>query len=300
MSPSQNASMTHYPIGGAGATTLHSRGSMPSLRDFIAGIHLPALVEHYAGPGKQRGGKYLHQCPNPDHYDGHPSFSVFEGRDGVWRCGCQSQCGHIGNALDFLVWQLRCTTSEALRALRAWAGQPTALPYATQAKKASKQVAQVKTDPGYTEVNDLAAMSDYLTARQWPAEVVEAFGLRIVRLNRTSERDTVRVLHPFYEHRAGEWRATSWQARRLDNVTESKWLAPLGMALPLYNVRSLDADGLTAAIICEGPADTVTAWLAVRDVPGIAVVGVPGSQAWRKQWAEYFTGLAVVIAGDAD
>ena len=213
--------MTLYPTGGATSTTLHSRGSMPPLSDFIAGIDLPQLVEHYAGPGKHSGGSYLFKCPNPDHYDGHPSFSVFTGKGGAWRCHCLSQCGHVGDALDFLAWQLRCDKSDALRTLRTWAGQPTALPYATQAKKVSKQVAQVKTDPGYTEVNDLAAMSDYLTARQWPAEVVEAFGLRIVRLNRASERNTVRVLHPFYEHRAGEWCATSWQARRLDNVTDS-------------------------------------------------------------------------------
>ena len=292
--------MTHYPTGGATSTTLQARGSMPPLRDFIAGIDLPQLVEHYAGPGKHSGGSYLFKCPNPEHYDAHPSFSVFTGKGGAWRCHCLSQCGDVGDALDFLAWQLRCDKSEALRTLREWAGQPNALPYSVAAKKVSKHVAQVKTDPGFTEVGDLAAMSDYLTARQWPAEVVEAFGLRIVRLNRASERDTVRVLHPFYEHRAGEWRATSWQARRLDNVSEVRWLGPLGGSLPLYNVRSLDADELTAAIICEGPADTVTAWLAVRDIPGIAVVGVAGSQAWRSQWADYFTGLAVVIAGDGD
>jgi hypothetical protein len=29
-------------------------------------------------------------------------------------------------------------------------------------------------------------------------------------------------------------------------------------------------------------------------------VGVPGSQAWRTEWAAYFEGLAVVIAGDND
>ena len=139
---------------------------MPPLSDFIAGIDLPQLVEHYAGPGKHSGGSYLFKCPNPDHYDGHPSFSVFTGKGGAWRCHCLSQCGHVGDALDFLAWQLRCDKSDALRTLRTWAGQPTALPYATQAKKVSKQVAQVKTDPGCTEVNDLAAMSDYLTARQ--------------------------------------------------------------------------------------------------------------------------------------
>lgn len=292
--------MTHYPTGGATATTLQARGSTPPLSDFIAGIDLPALVENYAGAGKHLGGKYLFACPNPDHYDENPSFSVFLGRHGAWLCKCWSSCGLIGDALNFMEWQLRCDKPAALRTLREWVGQPSALPYSVAAKKASKKVAPVKVDPGYTVVNDLDAMADYLTSRQWPAEVVEAFGLQIVQLKRSTDWQAMRVLHPFYEYRAGEWCATSWQARRLDNLTDTKWLAPLGTALPLYNVRSLDADDLTAAIICEGPADTVTAWLALRDVPGIAVVGVPGSQAWRSEWAEYFTGLAVVIAADND
>jgi hypothetical protein len=279
---------------------LQARGSMPPLRDFIAGIHLPQLVEHYAGPGKHSGGKYLFSCPNPDHYDAHASFSVFMGKGGAWRCHCLSQCGHVGDALDFMAWQLRCDKSEALRELRKWAGQPNPLPHSPTAKKATAKVATQETDPGYTALDDVAAMADYLASRQWPAEVVEAFGLRIVRLNRASERDTVRVLHPFIDYRSGEWCATSWQARRLDNVEASRWLGPRGASLPLYNVRALDAEALSAAIVCEGPADTVTAWLAVRDVPGIAVVGVPGSQAWRSEWAAYFTGLAVVIAGDGD
>jgi len=292
--------MTHYPKGGASSTTLQARGSMPPLRDFIAGIDLPQLVEHYTGPGKHSGGNYLFSCPNPDHYDAHASFSVFMGKAGAWRCHCLSQCGHVGDALDFVAWQLRCDKSAALRELRTWAGQPNPLPYSAPAKKVSKHAAPQKTDPGYTAIDDVAAMSDYLASRQWPAEVVEAFGLRIVRLNRATERDTVRVLHPFNEYREGEWCATSWQARRLDNVSELRWLGPLGASLPLYNLRALDAEALTAAIICEGPADTVTAWLAVRDVPGVAVVGVPGSQAWRSEWAAYFNGLAVVIAGDGD
>ncbi len=294
--------MTHYPKGGAQSTTLHSRGSMPPLKDFIAGIDLPALVATYAGPGKHSGGKYLHQCPNPEHYDGHPSFSVFVGRGGVWQCHCLSQCGHIGDALDFVAWQLRCDKSEAVRKLREWAGQPAPLGNFTPKSAKPKHVAAAKHDPGYTVQDNAQALNDYLASRQWPREVVEAFGLQVVRLNRHEERNTLRVLHPFFEHKQGEWRATSWQARRLDNLTDRKWQTPLGGSLPLYNLRALDAQEVNAAVVCEGPADTVTAWLALRDLPSIAVVGVPGAQSLRSLTtaAAYFTGLAVIIAADND
>jgi DNA primase len=295
--------MKQYPNGGAQSTTMHSRGSLPPLNDLIDGIDLPALVATYAGPGKHSGGSWLHQCPNPEHPDASPSFSVFKGRNGQWLCGCLSQCGHVGNAFKFVQWLHKCDNAEAVRRLREFAGQAAPLPHRVAKKSKSKHVvaAQPKRpDPGFTVVNDAGALSAYLNSRQWPAEVVEAFGLQVVRLNRYEERNTLRVLHPFFEHKAGEWRATSWQGRRLDNVEEKKWLAPFGAALPLYNLRALDPQDIAAAVVCEGPADTVTAWLATRDIQGLAVVGVPGSQAWRAEWAAYFEGLAVVIAGDND
>lgn len=296
--------MTKIPHRWANASlTSHSRGSLPPLNDLITGIDLPALVATYAGPGKHSGGKWLYQCPNPEHFDASPSFSVFMGRNGQWLCGCLSQCGHIGNAFKFVQWLHKCDNAEAVRLLRAWAGQPAPLPYQVAKKDKRKQVIDAtpeRIDPGYSAVNDAGALSAYLHSRQWPTEVVEAFGLQVVRLNRDTERNTLRVLHPFFEHKAGEWRATSWQARRLDNASAKKWLAPLGGALPLYNLRALDPQDITAAVVCEGPADTVTAWLATRDIAGLAVVGVPGAQSWRAEWAAYFEGLTVVIAGDND
>jgi hypothetical protein len=282
---------------------MHTRGSLPPLKDLIDGIDLPALVATYAGPGKHSGGSWLYQCPNPGHPDASPSFSVFKGRNGQWLCGCLSQCGHVGNAFDFMQWLHKCDNAETVRRLRSFTGQAAPLPHRPAKNAASKQHVAPKPkrpDPGFTVVNDAGALSAYLASRQWPAEVAEAFGLQVVRLNRHFEQDTLRVLHPFFEHKAGEWRATSWQARRLDNANAQKWLAPLGAALPLYNLRALDPAELTSAVVCEGPADTVTAWLATRDIDGLAVVGVPGSQAWRTEWAAYFEGLAVVIAGDND
>jgi len=296
--------MTKIPQGWANASlTSHSRGSLPPLDDFIAGIDLPALVATYAGEGRHSGGKYLYRCPNPEHFDSKPSFSVFMGRGGQWLCGCLSQCGHIGNAFNFMQWIHKCDNAETVHRLREWAGQPAPMAHQIAKKDKRKQVVAStppKPDPGYMVVNDPSTLSAYLSSRQWPTEVVETFGLQIVRLNRPEDSNTLRVLHPFFEHKAGEWRATTWQARRLDNSEVMKWLAPYGASLPLYNLRALDPQDITAAVVCEGPADTVTAWLATRDIAGLAVIGVPGSQAWRTEWAAYFEGLAVVIAGDND
>ena len=296
--------MTKIPQRWANArTTSTPRSSLPPLDDLIGGIDLPALVATYAGEGKHSGGKWLYRCPNPEHFDNAPSFSVFMGRSGQWLCGCLSQCGHIGNAFKFVQWLHKCDNADTVRRLREWAGKPAPLPHQPPKKDKGKQVVAPPTskpDPGYTVVNEPGAMSAYLHSRQWPTEVVEAFGLQVVRLNRPEESTTLRVLHPFFEHKAGEWRATTWQGRRLDNVEGKKWLAPSGACLPLYNLRALDPQDIAAAVVCEGPADTVTAWLATRDIAGLAVVGVPGAQAWRTEWADYFEGLAVVIAGDND
>jgi hypothetical protein len=53
-------------------------------------------------------------------------------------------------------------------------------------------------------------------------------------------------------------------------------------------------------VICEGPADTITAALALKDRPEVVAVGVPGVEAWKPEYAALFTGLEVVIAADND
>jgi len=313
---------------GRGKSSLasHPGGSLPPLKDLIAGIDLPALVAQHTGPGKHSGGSWLFPCPNPAHQDTHPSFSVFKGRGGVWLCNCLSQCDHIGDALEFVKWHYQCDTSEGARRLREFAGMPQlgahraksangtekhAPHFAmsdesgaggtyTAPEKCKTKPVNAPQDPGYTVLNDTATLTAYLTSRQWPLEVVDAFGLKVVRLNRTAEAHTVRVLHPFTECRSGEWRETAWQARRVDNSSERRWLGPLKCPLPLYNLRGLDPAELRAVVVCEGVSDTVTAWLAVRDIPGVGVVGVPGALSWRTEWAAYFTGLEVVLAGDND
>jgi 5S rRNA maturation endonuclease (ribonuclease M5) len=63
---------------------------------------------------------------------------------------------------------------------------------------------------------------------------------------------------------------------------------------------SLEVANLEAVIICEGAPDTITASLALAGCPFVAVVGVPGVNAWQPKWAQLFTGLRVVVAADND
>jgi DNA primase len=68
----------------------------------------------------------------------------------------------------------------------------------------------------------------------------------------------------------------------------------------LFNLRSLEVENLEAVVICEGAADTITATLALEGCTFIAVVGVPGVNAWQRTWAQLFNGLRVVVAADND
>jgi hypothetical protein len=80
-----------------------------------------------------------------------------------------------------------------------------------------------------------------------------------------------------------------------------KWKGPKGVALPLYNVTALAGD-VRAVVICEGPADTISATVAMQSAsePRVVAVGVAGVKAWRSEWAHLFTGCMVLTAADND
>lgn len=139
-------------------------------------------------------------------------------------------------------------------------------------------------------------MERYLTFREWPSSVVEHFGLEVV----LDARGEPRVRHPFLVPTSGgSWKPGYWQDRGTSR-SGAKWLSPSGASPVLYNLRSLERDGLEAVVICEGPADTITAHLALEGAERVAVVGVPGVSAWRPEWAELLAGLRVVVAADSD
>lgn len=263
-----------------------------TLSQLIRHIDLNLLVEKYTGAGRRSGSGWVFSCPNPTHPDNKPSFSVFTGRDGKQRCSCLSACGFTGDALAFLKWHLGCSTGEAANILSELAGHHEASDNLTPAPK--RQLVATEAAPAEDEPE---AMASYLEGRGWPSDVGEAFGLTVMRDN----FGTLRVRHPFYSFTSsGERVEAGWQARRLDSSQKFKWMGPKDVSLPLYNLPALEADDLTNAIICEGPADTITAVLATREHLGYACVGVAGSKSWRSEYAELFGGLHVLIACDGD
>ena len=282
----------------AGAISKHRASTLsplPPLRDLVASIDLSALVEKYAGACLRNGSRgYLFRCPNPSHPDTSPSFSVFTGAGGVQRCHCLSSCGHIGDALAFLKWLNNCDTKTAAQELRSFAGAAP-LPKHDYARTQSKPRELVATAPSGL-VEDDEAMASYLASRGWPASVVETFSLQVMR----DGHGIKRARHPFYSWIDGELLETGWQARRLDNSQELRWLGAKDTPLPLYNLAALDSDEITTAIICEGAADTITAHLATAHLDAYACVGVAGAMSWREEWAQFFTGLRVIVATDND
>ncbi len=271
------------------------RAYSETLAELINRVDLNALVERYAGAGRRTGSRQLFSCPNPAHPDNSPSFSVFTGRDGKQRASCLSACGFTGDALNFIKWHLGLNTNEAADILRSVAGVPNECTK-FYISKPKLERCLVRTSQEHV-VDDASAMSGYLESRGWPADAVETFGLSIMR----DGFGTLRARHPFYAFTSnGEQVEAGWQARRLDDSPKFRWLGPEDVPLPMYNLPALMPADITNVIICEGPGDTVTAAIAMREHQNYACVGVAGSNAWRMEYAELFAGLHVLIACDAD
>lgn len=267
------------------------------LADLVARVDLGALVEHYSGPGKRQGARTVYTCPNPAHADAHPSFDVRRDLDGVERGRCRSQCAWSGDALDLVEWVEGLDRPRAIERLRSWTGTPDPAHYRpTRPTPARKPLAPLPDTRPVPEDTARRLMAAYLTRRGWPADTPGRFGLSVV----LDERGHPRIRHPFtVPDGAGGTLLVTWQDRATGNVTP-RWWAPEGRPLPPWNVAALEADDVTAAVICEGPADGITAALALERVPGVAVVAIPGTNGWRTEWAEMFAGLVVVLVTDAD
>jgi hypothetical protein len=283
----------------AAASPRRGQRDREPVRDLIARVDLAAVVERYAGPGRRQGGRWLFSCPNPQHPDRHPSFDVGVDRDGVQRARCRSACGWSGDALDLIRWLDGCDTGEAVRRLRRLVGEPE--PWTRTPRRSKPPTAPpppLPTDTRHPPA-DVAAglLARYLTGRGWPAGVAERFGLEVV-LDRWGRP---RVRHPFpVPGGDGATVVASWQDRALHPGQRPKWLAPSGRPLPPYNAAALEPDDTAAVVVCEGPADTITAAVALDGVPGVAAIGVPGVAGWQPDWAAMFDGLTVVAAVDND
>lgn len=276
------------------------------LSELVARVDLSVLVERYAGHGKRVGGNWVFKCPNPSHDDGTPSFTVFTGRDGKQRARCWSECNWTGDALDLVVWLDRLDPTEAADRLRQLTGAPDPN-WDRQARRTPPPKAPSRpappADPGAgwspfpDPVKASTIMSTYLDGRGWPAAVVDRFDLTVVLDNGRRAR----IRHPFHAWDGSDWTVCGWQDRATTPGATVRWLTPAGATLPPFNARSLDRFGLVGVVATEGPADCITAVVALGDDAGrVAVIGIPGAKGWRPEWAELLAGHRVVIAADPD
>lgn len=273
------------------------------LPDLVRRVDLAGLVARYAGNGRQTGRTTSYLCPSPDHPDRHPSFTVTDGPTGQrWRCW--SQCARGGDALDLVAWLEGLDLGEAAVWLRRYLGDPdTAGPARsrpTGPSKAKRERAPLPTTSRPPEEAAGRLLAGYLADRGWPPHTAELYGLEVV----LAARGRPAVRHPFYAVTGStEVELDSWQDRLLHHDPErdgGKWHAAPGRPLRLWNLPGLEAEELTAVVIAEGPADGITADLALHHRPEVAAVAVAGSEGWRSSWAPMLTGLQVVIATDAD
>lgn len=269
------------------------------LADLVRRVDLAALVEQYSGPGKRSGASVLFSCPNPAHPDSHPSFEV-NTRTG--RARCYSQCGFSGDALDLVKWLEGLDTGRAAERLRAHLGEwesPAPITRKTPAAPVRRERRAPLAAPlsgNVPEEVKARYLARYCAGRGWPLSVVETFGLEVV----LDTAGALRVRHNYFAPTdSGEWVAV-WAQDRATGASGAKWLSTSGVAALPYNLRSLEADALEAVVITEGPADAITAALALESVERVAVIGIPGANGWRPEWAELVEGLSVIICRDDD
>jgi hypothetical protein len=277
-----------------------------SLSELIKRIDLASLVEAYAGAGKRTGSGFVFSCPNPNHADRNPSFTVSQDHAGKEWARCQSACAWHGDALDLVKWLEGLDTKQAKEKLLAHLGDFVPSTYKAGAIKLNRttpteaQRLKVAEDTSRRLEGDSARelMKRFLAGRGWPSRVAEEFSLEIV----LDSRGNPRVRFPFYSPDAlGGWVLTHWQDRAINTLKEGdrKWLSA-STPKTIYNLRAIEAKDPRVVVICEGCPDTITASLALEGLDDVAAIGVTGAGSWRREDSKLLDGLLVVIAADDD
>lgn len=288
------------PTPRANSWTSTSHSSEP-LSEVIARVDLVALVSKYAGQGRQASTGWLFSCPNPEHQDRHPSFTVYRSKNGRERWKCQSQCAKGGDAMDLLEWLEGMSRSESAIRIREMADPNFRRSNVTPLRDSKRSPkAMPEQDRG-------ALLERYLHSRKWPSWTVSEFRLEAV----LDQYGRPRVRHPFLRpERDGSLTVAYWQDRvsvrglsEEERAKVPKWLSSPGRRATLHNLPSLTASP-TAVLLTEGPADAISATVALRSIPNppqrVAVLGVPGASAWRTEWAQAFHGVPVALWADDD
>lgn len=276
--------------------------TIQALATLVAQTDLNQLVQRYTSAPRVSGNVNLYNCPHPSHPDQRPSFSVTTTRSGKQIAKCFSQCAWQGDALEFVKWLENVNTAEAAKWLRDFLGHPEEVRIfnrdrTTPSKPLHSLSRKIEsTAEVLTGESAERFMSQYLSSRGWPQEVVEKFSLSVV----LDDFKKARIRHPYLvPHESGTWVPGYWQDRGSKSST-IKWLSPKGSTPVLFNLRSLEVADLEAVVICEGAADAITATLALEGCRFVGVVGVPGASAWQPHWAELFKGLRVLVVADND
>lgn len=290
------------------------------IRDLVARIDLIALVGETAGDGHHtKDGAVMFRCPNGaghTHGDKNKSFHVktINGRQ-RWRCwaNCRPVIGNDnagGDALDYVIWHYGYTRADAIRCLRTRDGSHPTPPLRSRLADTSKPVAtppaprEIKAPPTPTGLSVPADIeADYLGRycgwRGWPLEVAKRHGLTVV----VDDHGRYWCRHPFMVPTASGPIMFGWQDRTLDKTVKPKWKAPANWAPVLWGVDSFATATVPIVVICEGPADGLTASYVLEGYnteAAPAVVAVPGVTTWRTDWNRLFAGYHVVTAGDPD
>lgn len=291
---------SNSPTPHANSGTSHLHSSEP-LSAVVARVDLVALVTKYAGEGRRTSTGWSFSCPNPEHPDRHPSFTVYRSKNGRERWKCQSQCAKGGDAMDLLEWLEGLSRSESARRVREMA-DPTFRARGSSPARPRGSVSRVLSEGERTEL-----LERYLHSRKWPTWTVREFGLEAV----LDQYGRPRVRHPFLRpERDGSLTVAYWQDRASvrglseeERAKVPKWLSSPGRRATLHNLPSLTSSP-TAVLLTEGPADAISATVALRSVPdrpeGLAVLGVPGASAWRSEWSRAFEGVPVALWADDD
>lgn len=283
------------------ARSTHPDNSLSELLARVTVDDLRQLVEAYGG--SHYGSSRAYRCVLPTHADSTPSFhvSTYQGR-AKWKC---FGCGAGGDYLDLVEMVEGLSKSHAIEKLRSTVGLPfTASRPATRTVAPKPQPAKVLR-VAHDDLKRLSAtqgqelLEHYLTERGWPSSVVERFGLAAVEFRGP------RVLHPLYGYVNGALELVSWQLRldlRLSETSDSpKWWSKAGAGLTFYGIESLEREDLEGVVLVEGPADQITATLALEAVGAStwAALGIVGAKN-LEGLEPLVRGLSVVVAFDND
>lgn len=279
--------------------------SLEPLADLVARVDLVGIVDEVAGSHKLVGGRAAYACPNPQHDDGTPSFFVFVDKVGRQRWRCYG-CAEGGDALDFVAWHYGTTTTDAIKRLRQMTGTTPAAPSrAPNMPPRSAVTSPPPVTPSLAAPVDMARrlpehdanrlLIRYAAARGWPVDVADRYGVEIVQ-----HSGGPWARHHYYVPTLSGPVAFGWQDRALRSNPSTRWTGPKGWAPTLWGRCTLDTATANAVVICEGPADGISASWALEGYGPVAVVAIPGVAGWRPDYCQLFDGRNVVLALDDD